>query len=97
VFPKEFKNHESVFFKTIGFGALINALPAFLDITLQACGGNFTVADTAKVFNKIDYFDFGNWHQLGAGNAAEISAGEDLRTELLAAHETAPDHRKINL
>ena len=81
VFTKEFNRTDSVFFKTIGFGALMNVLPAVLDLCLQQYKG-FRVADVAKLFKQVEHFDFNGWRQLGTGNAAETSAGNDLRAEL---------------
>lgn len=86
VYPKEYNRADTIFFKTLGFGALINVLPNFLDMALQQYKG-FRVADAISLFKKIDYFDFAAWHQRGTGSAAEIQAGEDLRVELRRAFE----------
>lgn len=89
VFPKQFDKIGSIFFKTIGFGGLINALPKFFSICLREYNG-FTVADVTKIFNKIDYFNFDDWSQKGSGNQAEIEAGNDLVAELTKAFEDVP-------
>jgi DGQHR domain-containing protein len=81
VFSKEYKRTDSIFFQTLGFGALLNAFPSFFSYTLREHSG-FTAADITKVFKQIDYFDFGTWHSKGTGNAAEIEAGNDLVVEL---------------
>jgi DGQHR domain-containing protein len=92
VFPKEYKRADSIFFQTLGFGALINALPTFFSYTLGQHGG-FTAADITKVLKKIDYFDFTPWHSKGSGSAAEIEAGNDLTTEF--TNITENETRKI--
>jgi DGQHR domain-containing protein len=86
IFPKEFNRIDSIFFQTLGFGALMNALPTFFSICLRVHAG-FAVEDATKVFKKIDYFDFSTWHSKGTGSAAEIEAGNDLSTELNAMFE----------
>ncbi len=86
VFPSEYNKSDSVFFKTLGFGALMNVFPTFIDLCLQNYHG-FRVADAASLFRKVDYFNFADWHEMGTGNAAEILAGDDLRTELQSSFE----------
>ena len=64
----------------------MNVLPTFIDLCIQNYHG-FRVEDAVTLFEKIDYFDFDSWHQRGTGNAAEIAAGDDLRTEFRRAFE----------
>jgi DGQHR domain-containing protein len=80
VFPTKLGT-DSIFFQTIGFGALINALPTALNLCIKHYKG-FRVADVAKLFGEIKHFDFGNWSQGGTGSAAEIMAGDDLKQEM---------------
>jgi DGQHR domain-containing protein len=84
VFQKEFNKKDSIFFKTIGFGGLWNAFPTFFNLALKNRSG-FSVEDVIAVFKKIESFDFSTWAQYGTGNQAEMTAGEDVRTELLVA------------
>ena len=86
VFPKEFDQKESIFFKTVGFGALWNAFPTFFNLTVKNQLG-FSVQDVVAVFKRIDSFDFSAWTQYGSGNQAEMNAGEDLEAELLIAFQ----------
>jgi len=81
VFPKEYQKRESIYFKTLGFGALMGSLPMVLDITLQHEGG-FTVEDVSVTLRQIDFFDFSVWSQKGTGTAAENAAANELMTEL---------------
>lgn len=60
IFPKEFKKQDSVFFQTIGFGALMNTLPTVFSLCLKYNQG-FTSKDVTDIFRKIDYFDFSSW------------------------------------
>jgi DGQHR domain-containing protein len=82
------KEGTSVFFKTIGFGALMNALPTIFDYTLKLHKG-FKVEHISAVLKNIDHFDFANWDEFGTGTEAENSAAEDLREALREAIEEA--------
>lgn len=85
-FPSLFVK-SSIFFQTIGFGALINALPTALHLCLTQYKG-FKVVDVAKMFKEVKHFDFASWEKLGTGSSAEIQAGDDLKQELLSAFNT---------
>ena len=87
VFLKEFDSKSSVFFKTVGFGALWNIFPTFFSLTLKNHKG-FEVKDVVAIFKRIEDFDFSTWNQYGSGNQAETLAGEDLKTTLLLAFNT---------
>jgi DGQHR domain-containing protein len=82
VFPDEFESPSSIFFKTLGFGALMNVFPAFFTLTLKECKGAFRVSDVASMFQKIESYSFDAWKQAGTGSQGEILAGEDLKTNL---------------
>ena len=74
--PQLFRYSPTVLFRTLGFGALLNALSTVFSLTLTHHTG-FRVEDVASVFSKID-FDFTAWESAGSGNAAELQAGKDL-------------------
>ena len=96
VFPKEFNAPNSVFFRTIGFGAMMNALSTVFDFSLKYQKG-FQIKDVAEVLKKVDYFDFGAWNKLGTGNAAEILAGDDFKEEVRGNFVDATDVTSIRL
>jgi DGQHR domain-containing protein len=83
VFPKTIKEDSPIFFQTIGFGAVINALPTVFDLTLKRSKG-FTIEDATRLLKEIDDFNFEQWREMGTGTAAETLAGEELRERLLA-------------
>jgi DGQHR domain-containing protein len=85
VFPKEFESADSVFFRTIGFGALVNALARIYDITVGRTGVSFKAEDAVKTLQLIDSYDFSRWKKMGTGNAAEMAAGSDLISAIEAA------------
>lgn len=90
VFPKEFEKRDTIFFKTVGFGALWNAFPTFFNLAVKNQQG-FAVADVIAIFKRVETFDFSAWSQLGTGSAAEISAGDDLKQELKLAFDVAKE------
>lgn len=86
-FPERFTK-SSIFFQTLGFGALINALPTALNLCLKNYKA-FKVSDVSKMFSEISHFDFGAWEKMGTGSQAENQAGEDLKQELRDAFDDA--------
>lgn len=83
VFPSEYEPREgtSIFFKTVGFGAAINALPAVIDLCLTNHHG-FKLENVISVLRAVGDFDFGQWDELGTGTEAENIAGELLTAAL---------------
>lgn len=90
VFPREFDAKGSVFFKTVGFGALWNVFPTFFSLTLKNQKG-FQVKDVVTIFRRISDIEFSSWNQYGTGNQAETLAGDDLKTTLLLAFNKQDD------
>lgn len=84
-FPSAFKKDVSIFFRTIGFGAVWRAFPYVFNLT-QSRYKTFSVAAIAKTFSEIHDFDFEKWSEGGGGSAAEITAGEDLIAALEGAY-----------
>jgi DGQHR domain-containing protein len=81
-FPQFFEYENPVFYKTIGFGALVNALPTIFQLTLKYHKG-FTTNDIVKIVDNIADFDFNEWNELGTGVAAEKQASDDLTATLM--------------
>lgn len=82
VFPEYFKTGRQIFFRTLGFGAMINALITVFSLSLREFKG-FRVEDVSKVLKRVEDFDFSVWEKAGTGVQAETQAGEDFRTTLL--------------
>lgn len=81
VFPEEYENSSSIFFKTLGFGALMNVFPVFFPLTLKERQG-FRVSDVAWVFQQVQSYSFEGWKQAGTGSQGELLAGDDLKTSI---------------
>jgi DGQHR domain-containing protein len=84
VYSREFASKDSIFFKTVGFGAVWNVFQSVFSLTLKNCSG-FTVKDVVSILKQVESFDFSAWLQAGSGNQAETSAGDDFRSALLIA------------
>ena len=96
VFPRQFDSRSMTFFSTLGFGAVMNALPLVFDITMKNAG-EVSVADIVKTLSAVDYFEFSDWKLYGSGNQAELQAGNDLREELREAHSPNEDEPVLRL
>lgn len=81
VFPQEFDSEESMFFKTVGFGALWNVFPIVFSLALSHQKG-FTVKDVAAIFKRIENLDVSAWSQFGSGDSAERNLGDEIRATL---------------
>jgi DGQHR domain-containing protein len=82
VYPKEYESTDSIFFKTLGFGALMNVLPRIYDITLARTGVSFKAEDAIATLRAVEDYEFERWKKMGTGNAAEMNAGSDFTTAL---------------
>lgn len=96
VFPEVYRQPDTVFFQTVGFGALMNALPTVFDLAMLHYKG-FRIEDAVRVLKAADFFNFDDWKQMGTGNAAENQAGEDFRQELLNALKPKGDDETSSL
>ncbi len=81
VYTDEFRRDDPIFFRTIGFGAMMNVLPIFFSTCLAQFKG-FTVDDVTRAFKQMGDLPFDSWRQMGSGSQAEILAGEDVRTSI---------------
>ena len=81
VFPKFFASPRVTFFKTVGFGAMINAFPTIFNLSLKYHQG-FTVKDAIAILKKVEDYPFDQWDTIGTGGGAENQAGADF-TETL--------------
>lgn len=99
IFPEEFRKSKSVFFRTIGFGALMNAFEEIFTRVLSE-HGTFAVSDIKKVIKGLSDYDPSGWEELGTGNKAEQLAAANLLTKLrksLKATKAASSDSNIRL
>jgi DGQHR domain-containing protein len=96
VFPKEYRDGDSIFFKTLGFGALMNALPKFIHHGIHY-GDGLRVAEFRKMLASISDFDFASWHGRGTGSASENSAAADVMVQFETATAPKPGNARVKL
>ena len=83
-FPEEFRRSNSVFFRTIGFGALMNAFDEIFTRVLSEYG-TFKVADIKKTLGVISDYEVEQWEETGTGNKAEQFAAQNFLAALRKA------------
>jgi hypothetical protein len=84
IFPEEFRKANSLFFRTIGFGATLNAFDEIFTRVLSE-HGSFKVQDIKKLFGLVSDYEIAEWEQYGTGNKAEQLAAQNLMTALRKA------------
>lgn len=86
LYPQEWHKADNIFFRTIGFGAIMNA---FEDVFKESAlhGQGFRVADVVGLLEPLKDFDFDQWRQMGTGSAAEIEASKGYLIDLNRAVE----------
>jgi DGQHR domain-containing protein len=83
-FPEEFRKSSSVFFRTIGFGAMFNAFDEIFTRVLSEYG-TFKVADIRKLIEPISHYEVSTWEDLGTGNKPEQFAAQNFLAALRKA------------
>lgn len=81
VFKVEWRAPKSVFFSTLGFGAMMNVFETLFDETLERRNGAFAQSDVEALLSLVSDFDFNQWSSYGSGNKAETEAAKDFRLD----------------
>ncbi len=97
VFPAEWSKSKSIFFQTVGFGALFNVFDFVFKETMQRSKASFAVDDVVKIFKPVSHFEFESWASYGSGSKAEIEAGNDLRVDLQRSLSSGTEKDRIRL
>ena len=79
-YPEQWSKSDIIFFRTVGFGAMINMFEEIFQITLSEQGG-FAIKDVEQTLKAVKHFDFSQWANYGSGNKAETEAAQDFRTD----------------
>lgn len=86
VYSDEWQKVDSIFFKTVGFGALMNVFDdIFKECSMHS--GGFRVTDVVEVLKPLRAFDFAQWSTKGSGNKAEIEAAKDFQVDFVRSVE----------
>lgn len=77
VFHDEWTKTNSIFLRTIGFGALLNIFQRVFDETSRRFS-SFQRQDVVRTLKLVEGFDFDQWSSHGSGTKAENDAAKDL-------------------
>lgn len=77
VFRSEWEKKEAIFFKTVGFGAMLNVFEEIFNVTTEQ-KGSFTVEDAVDTLKLVADFEFDQWAAHGTGTKAESEAAKDF-------------------
>lgn len=77
VFAEEWAKPNTIFLRTIGFGAMLNIFPRIFHET-STRHSSFQVADVIKTLSLVEAFDFEQWSAHGSGSKAESDAAKDI-------------------
>jgi DGQHR domain-containing protein len=80
VYPDQWGKTDNIFFRTVGFGAMMNMFEEIFTITTTSSGG-FTVHDIEATLSGVKHFEFASWEAGGSGNKAEMDAAAEFRTD----------------
>lgn len=84
-FPEQWRKADNVFFRTIGFGAMLNMFEEVFQHTISTREASFKVKDIAAVLEGVSHFEFDQWSAYGSGTKAELEAAQDFRTDFKRA------------
>ncbi|WP_333605764.1 DGQHR domain-containing protein [Novosphingobium sp.] len=80
IYPDQWAKADNIFFRTIGFGAMLNMFDEIFTLTLSEHGG-FKIEDIEATLKGVKHFEFSAWDSYGSGNKAEMEAASDFRTD----------------
>lgn len=80
VYKEEWKKDNPIFFRTVGFGALLNVFDRIFNLCTDRYS-SFASADIQRVLGLVADFDFGQWAEYGSGNKAETDAAMDFQID----------------
>jgi DGQHR domain-containing protein len=84
VYPNQWSKSDNIFFKTIGFGAIMNVFEdVFKEATIH--GQGFRVTDVVDLLLPLKDFDFEQWREMGTGNKAEGDAAQGFLVDFARA------------
>jgi DGQHR domain-containing protein len=95
-FPEQWLNADNIFFRTLGFGAMMNVFEEIFTQTMASQGG-FTIQNIEQMLSGIKHFEFIAWESHGTGNKAEMEAANDFRTDLNRSLAQQLNNKRIKL
>ncbi len=80
VYESEWKSPKSIFFSTLGFGAMMNVFERIFNEVSER-KASFSTPDVSEMFDLVSDFDFKQWSSYGSGNKAETEAAKDFQLD----------------
>lgn len=96
VYPEQWKKVDNIFFRTVGFGAMMNMFEEIFTITTSSLSG-FTIQDIEKTLEGVKHFEFASWEAGGSGNKAEMEAAAEFRTDFNRSRTKAVAINRLKL
>ncbi|MBB6010812.1 DGQHR domain-containing protein [Aquamicrobium lusatiense] len=96
VYPEQWNKADNIFFRTVGFGAMMNMFEEIFTITTTSYSG-FTVQDIENTLAGVKHFEFASWEAGGSGNKAEMDAAAEFRTDFNRSRTTTVSNRRLKL
>jgi DGQHR domain-containing protein len=87
-YPDQWRKKDNMFFRTIGFGAMMNMFEEIFQLTISTRQAKFRVVDVSAVLSSLRHFDFDQWASYGSGSKAELEAAQDFRTDFKRTQRT---------
>lgn len=95
-YPEQWSKSDNIFFRTVGFGAMMNMFEEIFQVALATEGG-VRVSELKQVMKGVAHFDFGQWTSYGSGNKAEIEAAQDFRIDWNRSRASASKTKSIRI
>lgn len=96
VYPEQWSKADNIFFRTVGFGAMMNMFEEIFTITTTSSSG-FTVQDIEATLSGVKHFEFASWEAGGTGNKAEMDAAVEFRTDFNRSRSQTLTSKRLNL
>lgn len=96
VFSEQWSKSDNIFFRTVGFGAMMNVFEEIFSIVSSSRAG-FTIPDIRETLKGVKHFEFSQWSTYGSGNKAEMEAAQEFRTDFNRSLAKTPDAKRIRL
>lgn len=97
LYPEQWRKSDNVFFRTIGFGAMMNMFEEIFQFTISSREASFRVQDIVDVLGRLRHFDFDQWSAYGSGSKAELEAAQDFRTDFKRMQQSSDSGGSLKL
>lgn len=96
VYPEQWIKVDNIFFRTVGFGAMMNMFEEIFTITTAGSVG-FRIQDIENTLSGVKHFEFASWEAGGSGNKAEMDAAAEFRTDFNRSRTNAVMSNRLKL